>query len=202
MGGAVIRWVIVRPSHTAQGIYVHARRNQGSNHFDSPAKACESAVALAPSMAEKLGVRELRVVPWECYPGHGDCEASVFDAEAVLEASILTVTMPFGIEWPAGNPPLVETAPLPEPIPEPDHQVVSTGAQTLTMPALEPGRTVDVVPWTGDQVAPLGAVPIRSCNRHADCDAADAKAIAAGRLTADHCDDSCCSDCCSDCFGK
>jgi RyR domain-containing protein len=37
-----------------------------------------------------------------------------------------------------------------------------------------------------------------SCNRHDDCAAADAKAKAAGRLSAEHCDD----DCCEDCFGN
>lgn len=37
----------------------------------------------------------------------------------------------------------------------------------------------------------------RHCNRHDDCDAADAKAKAAGRTT-DHCHDSGCEDC----FGK
>lgn len=40
---------------------------------------------------------------------------------------------------------------------------------------------------------------IRSCNRHRDCDAADAQVAARGRhLWADHCHD----DCCEDCFGQ
>lgn len=34
----------------------------------------------------------------------------------------------------------------------------------------------------------------RACNRHADCDAADAKAAAAGRRV-DHCHDECCEEC-------
>jgi hypothetical protein len=34
----------------------------------------------------------------------------------------------------------------------------------------------------------------RSCNRHDDCDAADALAKSKGRST-DHCHDSCCEDC-------
>jgi hypothetical protein len=37
----------------------------------------------------------------------------------------------------------------------------------------------------------------RTCNRHDDCDAADAKARERGRY-ADHCHD----DCCEDCFGS
>jgi len=40
--------------------------------------------------------------------------------------------------------------------------------------------------------------PKRTCNRHDDCDAANAKAKAAGRFSADHCHD----DCCEDCFGS
>lgn len=38
----------------------------------------------------------------------------------------------------------------------------------------------------------------RGCNRHYDCDAADAKAKAAGYFAADHCHD----ECCEDCFGS
>jgi hypothetical protein len=37
-----------------------------------------------------------------------------------------------------------------------------------------------------------------SCNRHDDCDEADAKAREEGRYFADHCHD----DCCEDCFGS
>jgi hypothetical protein len=40
--------------------------------------------------------------------------------------------------------------------------------------------------------------PKRTCNRHDDCDAADAKAKAAGQSFVDHCHD----DCCEDCFGS
>ncbi len=39
---------------------------------------------------------------------------------------------------------------------------------------------------------------VRSCNRHIDCDKADAEAKANGRYYADHCHD----DCCEDCFGQ
>lgn len=49
--------------------------------------------------------------------------------------------------------------------------------------------------WTEDHPRPK--VP-RACNIHRDCDAADAKARANGRLHADHCHD----DCCEDCFGQ
>lgn len=35
----------------------------------------------------------------------------------------------------------------------------------------------------------------RTCNRHTDCDAADAKAKAEGRAFVDHCHDPCCEDC-------
>lgn len=35
----------------------------------------------------------------------------------------------------------------------------------------------------------------RSCNRHDDCGAADEKARAAGRLSAEHCHDECCEEC-------
>lgn len=40
----------------------------------------------------------------------------------------------------------------------------------------------------------------RSCNRHDDCDSADAKAIERGSKygAAEHCHD----DCCEDCFGS
>ena len=38
----------------------------------------------------------------------------------------------------------------------------------------------------------------RSCNRHIDCGAAEARALAAGRRWPDHCHD----DCCEDCFGE
>lgn len=38
----------------------------------------------------------------------------------------------------------------------------------------------------------------RPCNRHDDCDAADAKARKSGLLGAEHCHD----DCCEDCFGQ
>jgi len=38
----------------------------------------------------------------------------------------------------------------------------------------------------------------RSCNRHDDCDAADAAARAKGHLSAEHCHD----ECCEDCFGN
>jgi hypothetical protein len=38
----------------------------------------------------------------------------------------------------------------------------------------------------------------RECNRHKDCDAADAKAKEKGRLGAEHCHD----ECCDDCFGS
>lgn len=37
--------------------------------------------------------------------------------------------------------------------------------------------------------------PTRSCNRHTDCDAANEKAKAAGRLGAEHCHDECCEEC-------
>lgn len=37
-----------------------------------------------------------------------------------------------------------------------------------------------------------------SCNRHDNCDAADAKARAAGRIGAGHCHDECCEDCFGD----
>ena len=40
--------------------------------------------------------------------------------------------------------------------------------------------------------------PIRSCNRHDDCDAANESARAAGRFGAEHCHD----ECCEDCFGS
>ncbi len=43
-----------------------------------------------------------------------------------------------------------------------------------------------------------GSAPrqVRSCNRHTDCDAADARVRAQGRfLWADHCDDEFCEDC-------
>lgn len=35
----------------------------------------------------------------------------------------------------------------------------------------------------------------RTCNRHTDCDVADAKAKAAGRLAAEHCRDETCEEC-------
>lgn len=38
----------------------------------------------------------------------------------------------------------------------------------------------------------------RSCNRHDDCDAADARAKEAGHHRADHCHD----ETCEDCFGS
>lgn len=39
----------------------------------------------------------------------------------------------------------------------------------------------------------------RTCNRHTDCDAADARSLAGGvYLYAEHCHD----DCCEECFGK
>jgi hypothetical protein len=38
----------------------------------------------------------------------------------------------------------------------------------------------------------------RSCNRHADCDLADARARQHGARAASHCHD----DCCEDCFGS
>lgn len=38
----------------------------------------------------------------------------------------------------------------------------------------------------------------RTCNRHADCDAADASARESGWRWAEHCHD----DCCDDCFGS
>ena len=37
-----------------------------------------------------------------------------------------------------------------------------------------------------------------TCNRHDDCTAADARARANGRLSAEHCHD----DCCEECFGN
>lgn len=37
----------------------------------------------------------------------------------------------------------------------------------------------------------------RTCNRHDDCDAADARAASKGKRT-DHCHD----DCCEECFGQ
>ena len=37
----------------------------------------------------------------------------------------------------------------------------------------------------------------RTCNIHEDCDAADGRARANGRICAEHCHD----DCCVDCFG-
>lgn len=40
--------------------------------------------------------------------------------------------------------------------------------------------------------------PPRTCNRHDDCDAADAAGKAAGRFDADHCHD----ETCEDCFGS
>jgi hypothetical protein len=66
--------------------------------------------------------------------------------------------------------------------------------------------------WTRDLSAALAAPPAqpvteppppkeppkRTCNRHDDCDAADAKAKAAGQSFVDHCHD----DCCEDCFGS
>lgn len=36
------------------------------------------------------------------------------------------------------------------------------------------------------------------CNRHVDCDEADARARLAGRYRADHCHD----ECCEECFGS
>lgn len=36
---------------------------------------------------------------------------------------------------------------------------------------------------------------VRTCNRHDDCDTADAKAKADGRPRPDHCHDECCEDC-------
>lgn len=47
-------------------------------------------------------------------------------------------------------------------------------------------------------IEPSAELRKRTCNRHPDCDAADAKARANGRYSfADHCHD----DCCEDCFG-
>jgi hypothetical protein len=40
--------------------------------------------------------------------------------------------------------------------------------------------------------------PPRECNRHKNCDEADAKARERGQFGADHCHD----DCCEDCFGS
>lgn len=37
-----------------------------------------------------------------------------------------------------------------------------------------------------------------TCNRHNDCAAADARARAAGRSSAEHCHD----ECCEECFGS
>jgi len=54
-------------------------------------------------------------------------------------------------------------------------------------------------PPVGDLPAAAPAPPAkRTCNRHVDCDAADARAKAAGQHWADHCND----DCCEDCFGS
>lgn len=47
-------------------------------------------------------------------------------------------------------------------------------------------------------VAKIENPPPRTCNRHNDCDAADAKARAAGKHFASHCHD----ECCEDCFGS
>ena len=52
---------------------------------------------------------------------------------------------------------------------------------------------------TGSKVdGEIGKHGPRECNRHFDCDAADAKAKAAGHFSASHCHD----DCCDDCFGS
>lgn len=48
----------------------------------------------------------------------------------------------------------------------------------------------------GRCIAAIDHPPKRTCNRHDDCDAADAAAHARGLVT-DHCHD----DCCEDCFG-
>lgn len=48
-----------------------------------------------------------------------------------------------------------------------------------------------------DAPAPAPAPTVRTCNRHVDCDAADAAAKAAGKRV-DHCHD----DDCEDCFGR
>ena len=42
----------------------------------------------------------------------------------------------------------------------------------------------------------LGPPPPRTCNRHADCNAADDRARARGRRAADHCVDDACEECC------
>lgn len=81
----------------------------------------------------------------------------------------------------------------------------------MVISSLERGSLGDGVSGSAAHVAALRAIILRaehviesienppkpSCNRHDDCDAADAKAQAAGRLGAEHCHD----DCCEDCFG-
>jgi hypothetical protein len=46
-------------------------------------------------------------------------------------------------------------------------------------------------------VSDAGGAKLRACNRHVDCDAADARARERGHIGADHCHD----DSCEDCFG-
>ena len=49
----------------------------------------------------------------------------------------------------------------------------------------------------GDSEVGVGK-PVSTCNRHDDCDAADARARAKGHLSAEHCHD----ECCDECFGN
>lgn len=49
-------------------------------------------------------------------------------------------------------------------------------------------------PWWDDMQCTCKPAT-RTCNRHSDCDAADAKAKAEGRNFVDHCHDDCCEDC-------
>lgn len=53
-----------------------------------------------------------------------------------------------------------------------------------------------IVPVSDDEAGAVEVKPRRSCNRHVDCDAHDAKPDA--NPFTDHCND----ECCEDCFGN
>ena len=76
----------------------------------------------------------------------------------------------------------------------------NTGSFELTIAdhVSEEAGSPPMLPSTLAMVVPKEVTPSpRSCNRHLDCDAADAKVKAEGGFYASHCHD----DCCEDCFG-
>ena len=84
------RYAVVHPEmigdHPTGYWFLTFGNHNPDQHYDTPGKAKAAMISFAQQLYQKLGIKDLRVIPVDCYPG-GQAISSVYDNDYVVGKS-------------------------------------------------------------------------------------------------------------------